>query len=173
MHNGRFARRAFALFFVTSLLVAAAPVALHAQTPASSAVVFPEPGTQTASPTTTISFRHVAPARVGAVAVIGEQSGPHPGTWLAHTDRNGVSFVPAKPFSPGERVTVRTALAVRGAVDGVFGFTVARPGRELSIQSELDPEVLPSPIGRLVVHRDRGRAMRRAHDVRGPGDGAL
>lgn len=87
---------------------------------------FPAPGTQFAQRGTEISLRGVAPDQIGAVTVTGSRSGEHEGTLEPHPDGRGASFVPAADFRPGERVTVRTGLAVRGARDGDFRFTVLR-----------------------------------------------
>ena len=56
----------------------------------------------------------------------GSVSGTHQGTIQPHSDGRRASFVPAGPFTPGERVTVSTSLDVRGAQDGDYGFTIRR-----------------------------------------------
>lgn len=89
--------------------------------------VLPFPGTQTASPTTEISFRGLPQHLLGRVRVVGSVSGRHAGTFVAHADGAGASFVPVEPFAPGERVTVITHLRVRDARTGTFEFSVARP----------------------------------------------
>lgn len=95
------------------------------QTAGGAVGVFPMAGTAAASPRTEISFRGVAPARIGTVHVTGSASGAHPGKLEPHTDRRGASFVPATPFTPGEHVTVATQLSV-----GTFSFDIARPATE-------------------------------------------
>src|SRR3954454_15193504 len=62
-----------------------------AATPAR-AVAFPQPGAQTALPTTSISIRGVAIGDIGEFSATGSRSGVHPGTWTAHPDNNGASF---------------------------------------------------------------------------------
>ncbi len=57
----------------------------------------------------------------------------------AHSDGNGASFLPAKPFRAGERVTVRTGLAVAGARDGDFAIRIARPAREPRVRGQDPP----------------------------------
>jgi len=52
---------------------------------------------------TTAAFRPVDPF---GVRVTGSVSGPHSGRLVAHRDGAGASFVAAKPFAPGEQVTV-------------------------------------------------------------------
>jgi hypothetical protein len=61
------------------------------------------------------------------VTVHGSSSGLHIGTIRADSDGQGGSFVPDKPFAPGETVTVSTNQNVRGTGDGKTEFTVARP----------------------------------------------
>jgi hypothetical protein len=87
---------------------------------------FPAPGTPTALRATEISLRGIAPDAVGTVLVTGSSSGRHEGSLEPHPDGRGVSFVPNRSFRPGERVTVRTRLDVRGGDDGDFRFTIAR-----------------------------------------------
>ena len=96
---------------------------------------FPAPGTPTAQRGTEISLRGVAPGAVDAVVVEGSQSGRHEGTFEPHPDGRGASFVPAGDFRPGERVTVRTDLDVRGASNGDYRFTVAHGDFELPTRS--------------------------------------
>ncbi|MPY76949.1 MAG: hypothetical protein GEV04_00355 [Actinophytocola sp.] len=94
---------------------------------AGSVSVYPLPGTLTASPQTEVSFRGVSGGRHGKVSVVGEKSGKHKGRIALHRDGRGFSFVPERSFRPGEEVRVRTGLALRGAEDGDYAFTVARP----------------------------------------------
>ena len=78
----------------------------QAQTPPVTFSVYPVPGTLTASAKTQITFRGGDAAAIGAVTVTGSKSGAHPGTLKPHSDGHGASFVPNKPFSEGEKVTV-------------------------------------------------------------------
>jgi hypothetical protein len=89
--------------------------------------VFPTPGTPSASPSTTISFRDIAPAALKNVRVFGSNSGEHKGHFIAHSDDEGASFAPDQAFEPGEVVSVDTDLAVRGAQRGNFSFTISKP----------------------------------------------
>ncbi|HTL86668.1 MAG TPA: hypothetical protein VL856_15900, partial [Acidimicrobiia bacterium] len=89
--------------------------------------VFPVPGTPAASPSTTISFRGVAPNRIGPINVFGARTGEHKGHLVAHSDGRGASFVPDDPFDAGEIVTVHTDLSIRGAQHGTFTYTISRP----------------------------------------------
>jgi Arylsulfotransferase (ASST) len=80
-----------------------------------------------ASPQTQITFRGISPSHIGRVVVTGSRSGRHTGRLEADSDGQGASFLPAKPFAPGELVTVKTRLDVRGVRGGTFHFTVATP----------------------------------------------
>jgi hypothetical protein len=95
-----------------------------AQTPPVTFSVYPVPGTLTASAKTQISFRGGDAAAIGAVTVKGSQSGTHTGTLKPHSDGLGASFVPAKAFTAGEKVTITTAGQVVGVANGDFSFTI-------------------------------------------------
>jgi hypothetical protein len=111
---------------------------------------FPGPGDGFAAPATQVSLRGLPQHRLGEIEVEGSESGRHDGRLEAHSDGQGASFVADEPFAPGERVTVRTDLTVRGTRDGDFEFTVARPAR--------DPgPVVEPPRGNGEVQRFRTR----------------
>ena len=116
--------------------------------------VFPTPGTLVASDRTQVSFRGAAPGALGRIRVSGSRSGAHPGVLRAHSDGQGASFVPRRGFRPGERVTVRTGLDVRGGRGGDFGFTV---GRLVARAQPVGPEP-PPPPGRGRVDRFLSRS---------------
>jgi hypothetical protein len=105
------------------------------------AAVFPLPGTTTATPRTQISFRDVAPGEIGTVRVTGSRSGRHSGSLRAHSDGRGASFVPARAFRAGERVTVRSRVQT-------YGFTIGRRPAPLKTR----PGELPG-VGRGEVQR--------------------
>lgn len=122
--------------------------------------VFPIPGGRAAAPQTQVTFRGLPAKHLGRVIVTGSRTGRHRGRLVAHSDGDGASFLPAKPFSPGEKITVRTELHVRGAREGTFHFTVATPagaipanplppaprlpGDELTFQSR--PDLTPASV---------------------------
>jgi hypothetical protein len=90
---------------------------------------YPSPGTMTASPGSQISFRGRPAGELGAINVTGSRSGRHDGELRAHSDGQGASFVPRKPFRSGETVTVGTDLDIHNAAAGDFRFRIARvPG---------------------------------------------
>ena len=111
------------LAFLVAL--ALAPAAASAQSPA--VYTYPIPGGQVASPQTQIAFRGVSLAHVGSITVTGSVSGAHSGTFEADSDGRGESFLPSRPFTPGETVTVQSSLNITGATNGTFSFRVATP----------------------------------------------
>ncbi len=123
--------------------------------------VFPIPGDRVASPQTQIAFRGLPIRGVGNVVVTGSKTGVHAGQFESDSDGDGGSFLPAKPFDPGEVVTVQTGLHILGAsTPGTFHFTVATPsgsipalplppagrvpGDELTFQSR--PDLTPASV---------------------------
>ena len=104
--------------------------------------VFPSPGVPDVSPNTGITFRGPGAAGLSTVAVTGSASGNHTGHFQADADDNGTTFVPDSSFRPGEHVTVRAGLAMRGAdPTGQFAYDVARPA---PVKTAPPPAVKPS-----------------------------
>ncbi len=124
---------------VTGAPVLAAGAAGAASHRVKRVAVSPSPGDRFATPQTTISFRGVTPAALGAVRVTGSRSGVHPGRMVADPDGAAI-WKPRAVFVPGERVTVHTAVAIAGAKGDSFSFTVARVASHA-------PEVLPPASG--------------------------
>ncbi len=112
---------------------------------------YPSPGTRVASPRTRLNFRGVAPAALGTISVSGSVTGAHSGHVEAHSDGDGASFVPDKPFAQGERVTVRTDLDVAGGRHGAYAIRIAHQGRPLRPPARQPP---------LLLH---GRGVLRPH----------
>ena len=71
--------------------------------------VSPLPGTRDASAHTQISFLGGPGTKVSHVSVVGSRSGAHAGVLRAYSTGTGESFLPRRPFLPGERVFVRAA----------------------------------------------------------------
>ncbi|MGH2852907.1 MAG: arylsulfotransferase family protein [Solirubrobacteraceae bacterium] len=129
---------------------------------ANAVTVSPLPGTPDASPATQISFLGGAGTQVANVRVVGSRSGVHTGRLQAFSTGTGESFLPAKPFVPGERVTVHALTSTgAGAPDQAVAttFTVAHqaavsqeqfprnPGDPHAVQHYLSaPEVTPSTV---------------------------
>jgi arylsulfotransferase ASST len=111
--------------------------------------VFPSPGTPTASPETTISFRGVKPADLGGISVSGSRSGTHTGQVVAHSDGRGASFVPGAAFTEGETVTVTTPLAVRGGLRGTFAFTIEQPAAGFGVNENPASSTTATPESQL------------------------
>jgi hypothetical protein len=122
--------------------------------------VFPYEGTPTAMPTTQVSFRGAPIAAITGVQVSGSQSGPHSGTMKAHSDGNGASFVPDKPFTEGEQVTVSAGVPLTGAVGGKVTFTIAK----LLHPAPPDPPPAVDPAG----HPSQEQKFRSRTDLRPP-----
>lgn len=108
-------------------------VATSKASPRAPVIVSPAPGSRTASATTQISFLGVAPSAIGNVEVSGSATGRHPGTLRPYSTGNGASFIPARPFRPGERVTVRTRLSVAGVPAGSSGSWTFVVGRRVNV----------------------------------------
>jgi hypothetical protein len=108
-----------------ALLAACGSAANHASLAASRMVsVYPVNGTRAVSPSTSISFRGATPSQLSGLVVSATKSGRHTGTLKPHSDGNGTTFVPAKPFVDGERVAVRVHRSVAGAKGTVVHFTI-------------------------------------------------
>ncbi len=88
--------------------------------------VSPAPDSMDASHLTQISFLGVPAADIADVTVLGSRSGAHAGRLAAYSQGDGASFLPGRPFSEGEVVTVRAVLR-RGAgkIPLAWRFTVA------------------------------------------------
>jgi hypothetical protein len=114
--------------------------------PGTSLAVSPLPGTYVASPDTQISLLGEPTSDISDVRVNGSQSGSHTGRLLAYSQGDGGSFIPAKPFNPGETVTVRGRLRVANKTQPfAFHFVVAHEDTQLasattgSSVTDLDP----------------------------------
>lgn len=90
----------------TSASIALGDQAAVAAAAANPVTVSPLPGTPDASPATQISFLGAAGTQVASVRVVGSRSGVHSGRLEAYSTGAGESFLPAKPFVSGERVSV-------------------------------------------------------------------
>jgi hypothetical protein len=90
--------------------------------------VSPQPGTPSAMPSTQISFLGAPAGSLSGISVRGSASGRHSGRLRSYSASAGASFIPSKPFKPGERVRVRATLRSGGRSRQVSTlFTVARP----------------------------------------------
>ena len=116
------------------LAVAAAPAeAVKAHAPmgpaAAGVIVSPQPSTPDAMPQTQISFLGVQERQLSKVSVVGSKTGRHSGHLHGYSNNRGASFIPTKPFTPGEQVGV--SFDVKGATRTSrvgFHFLVGSPG---------------------------------------------
>jgi len=100
-----------ALFVVQRLGVAAAAASVSAP----SVVVSPLAGTPDADSETQISFLGAPASRLRDVVVTGSKTGVHTGRLVYYSTHTGGSFLPTRPFAPGEHVTVSATLVGYGA----------------------------------------------------------
>jgi hypothetical protein len=110
--------------------------------------VSPAPATRDASGATQISFLGVSANELSDITVTGSHSGAHAGRLLAYSQGDGVSFVPAKPFAPGELVTVHAVLSEAGkSTPFAWSFTVAVPDDPgaASVTESTRPPSAPEP----------------------------
>ena len=93
---------------------------------APSVTISPLPGTPDATPSTQISFLGAPASELRDITVVGSRSGSHSGKLERYATAAGASFLPARGFDEGERVTV-TAVLQAGAVKTRVGtsFTIA------------------------------------------------
>jgi hypothetical protein len=104
----------------------------------------PLPGSYDASPLTQISLLGAPRGALGHVRVSGSQTGSHGGRLLGYSQGDGASFVPSRPFSPGETVTVHGAVRAGGRAQAfAYRFVVAwedvLPYTAPHVPSEADP----------------------------------
>jgi hypothetical protein len=119
---------------VCALVMLAFPTVLGARaalgaTPAPPAVVVsPLNGTPDADPQSQISFLGAPGSDLRDIVVTGSRSGAHAGRLRYYSTHNGASFLPSKPFTPGETVTVSANLVGFSApVKLATTFTVDSP----------------------------------------------
>src|SRR5579875_82729 len=105
--------------------------------------VLPFPGTPDAAPGAKIDFPAIARGAIVSVRVDGSRSGPHRGR-LGAMPGGGTAFAPARPFAPGERVTVSALLA-----DDAAAAASGSPGRRrlrFSFRIERPAPLAPSTL---------------------------
>jgi hypothetical protein len=91
-------------------------------------LVTPQPGARDAMPETQLSFLGAPAAELSGLVVRGSASGLHAGRLEAYSQGDGASFVPDRPFTVGELVSV-TGSWTSGATAHPFGysFTIGDP----------------------------------------------
>jgi len=95
-----------------------------ARLPGTAVDVSPQPHSALANPATQISFRGIGVADITHLAVTGSRSGAHAGHLAAYVQHDGASFVPDRPFEPGEQVQVRAQIGARRVA---YAFRVDTP----------------------------------------------
>jgi Arylsulfotransferase (ASST) len=109
--------------------------------------VSPGPDSRDASAATQISLLGVPASELSNIVVRGSRSGAHSGRLLAYSQGDGASFLPSRPFSQGEAVTVHAVLR-QGASTTPFawGFTVAEiDAVSRSLETPPPPPPPPNP----------------------------
>ncbi|HEY1566451.1 MAG TPA: arylsulfotransferase family protein [Solirubrobacteraceae bacterium] len=149
-------RRHLRLAAFAVLLSAAAALGPAALAQAASAPVnvFPIPGGHVAAPSSQITLRGVPASQVGAIAVVGSKSGGHTGRLVGDSDGDGASFIPSKPFTAGETVTVQTSLNVVGGTAGAYSFTIANPAGDIPLSGVRPAPRVRNDITRFVSRPD-------------------
>jgi hypothetical protein len=118
----RIRNRAICALALLTLIGAAAGAAS-----ASALTISPLNGTPDASPQTQISFLGASASQISDVSVVGSRSGGHSGKLRSYVSATGASFVPARGFTEGERVTATALVGSRGHAQRVgTTFYVAR-----------------------------------------------
>jgi hypothetical protein len=116
-----------------------------ASLPGTDVDVSPEPETDTANPATQISFLGTSSANVREVSVVGSRSGEHSGHLQGYYQGDGASFLPAKPFDPGERVSVRAVIGAANSAKKVsFAFRIDTPYSTASTSEFPNPQAAPA-----------------------------
>ncbi len=109
--------------------------------------ISPLSGTPDASPQTQISFLGAPVSQITRVSVVGSRSGRHGGRLEPYVSAAGASFVPAHPFTQGERVTVSALVgATRHSRRVGSSFTVARRGYYPHVPMEPSPNPKPGTV---------------------------
>jgi hypothetical protein len=94
--------------------------------PGTPIAVTPLPDSYDALTETQISFLGAPASELSQISVTGSSSGKHAGSLRAYSQGDGASFVPAKPFTAGETVTVRGRLTAGGHTASLaFHFVIA------------------------------------------------
>ncbi|HEY5287581.1 MAG TPA: arylsulfotransferase family protein [Solirubrobacteraceae bacterium] len=172
--RARVAQASAAAILLAALALAGSVPASHAATTAPACVpstlnesaalasgavtVTPAPDTLDASYLTQISFLGPPSADIADVRVSGSRSGAHSGQVLAYSQSDGASFLPSKPFTQGEVVTVHAV--VRGLSSSTpiaWRFTIAEVdsvSRSLETPPPPPPPPKPSELQHFVSRPD-------------------
>lgn len=124
--------------------VPCAPATLNrsAVLPGTTLAVSPLPDSYDASPLTQISLLGAPASAIAVLSVRGSETGQHAGRLLAYSQGDGASFLPAKAFAPGEKVTVRGRVQV-GAREQPFAYHFVVAFREPVDYAAASPPSVP------------------------------
>jgi hypothetical protein len=107
---------------------------------AATVTISPLPGTPTATAQTQISFLGASAKALSRISVLGSSSGRHSGHLHSYASATGASFLPSKPFAPGEKVTVHARWKTsKGTRSLSSTFTIAQPGTVTPMEFPLVP----------------------------------
>jgi hypothetical protein len=162
------------------LLVGGLSLTAFAGEASAGVTISPLPGTPTAMPKTQISFLGAPASALSSISVVGSSSGHHSGRLRGYSSAAGASFLPTKPFTPGERVSVHATLrSVAGKATGLSSsFTVAQrasvpltefpttPGTAADVQSFQSEPNLHPPV--VTVHQAAGATSAPGYVFAGP-----
>ncbi|HEX4110381.1 MAG TPA: arylsulfotransferase family protein [Solirubrobacteraceae bacterium] len=109
--------------------------------------VSPEPGSMAASPQTQISLLGRPRREILSVSASGSATGAHPGHLVAYSQGDGVSFVPDRPFTPQERVTVHVSVqTAAGPRSARFQFRTDTPASTAGYPQYPHPAAAPGDV---------------------------
>jgi hypothetical protein len=112
---------------------------------AASVDVSPAPETDTASPSTQVSFLGAPVAEIHDVSIVGSRSGEHAGRLSGYSQGDGASFLPDAPFRSGESVSVRAVIGQgTGARQISFGFRIDTPYPTTGVPLFKNPPAAPA-----------------------------
>ena len=102
--------------------------------PGTRLAVSPLPDSYDANAGTQISMLGPPGTRLSGVRVHGARTGSHPGSLRAYSQGDGASFVPSRPFDPGESVFVRgNVRSASRTARFSYRFAVARQDTSLAV----------------------------------------
>lgn len=111
--------------------------------PGTNVAVSPLPGSYDATSSTQISFVGAPRSALSAIAVSGSRTGAHAGRLIAYSQGDGASFVPARPFAPGETVTVRGRVQTSAGHATPFSYRFVVAYRDVL---SYKPKTTPLPV---------------------------
>ena len=137
----RLPRERGAVAVLASALAVLVPGVIPCASAGAAVVISPLRGTPAALPQTQISFLGAPAGTLHSVSVVGSLSGKHRGRLRSYTSEPGSSFLPSRPFTPGETVKVRARWTPsphhhRSIFDE---FNVAQPGVVAQTQFPITP----------------------------------